>query len=134
MPKGTHWTACRQPSGTRGDQARRTASLTRATTGGAHAELADAQADQGGGEVGVAREVSADGDGFVAERLTGHEDQGPDRRGGAGQVSDAAVAAVDGGRVLGEVVGADAGEVDEWCELVGAESGRWHLDHDSDLE
>ena len=57
--------------------------LDQGDDGRAHAELPDAQADEGGGEVGVAREVAAHGDGLVPERRTGHEDQGPDRGGGA---------------------------------------------------
>src|SRR5664279_2133135 len=60
--------------------------LDQGDDGRTDAQLADAQADQGGGEVGLAREVSADGDGFVAEGRTGHEDQCPDRARGAGEM------------------------------------------------
>lgn len=102
---------------------------------GADGEFFDAEADEEGCEADVASHFAADAgpDVVLLGGLDGVFDEAEDAEvGGAVEVGDACVAAVDGDGVLDEVVGADGEEVDFWGEEVCDDGGAGDLDHDAD--
>ena len=116
---------------------RRMRNLTGGTQRRRGAQFVHAQAEQQRHQHRVAGHLAADADPDLVRVGGVHGDLDQAQDGGVGrlvEVGDLLVHAVHGQRVLDEVVGADAEELDPLGQRVGDDGGGGGLDHRADLE
>src|SRR5699024_2141173 len=100
---------------------------------GSHGQAGHTEADEHDGQGGIRRGLPADSDGLLRRQSLrgGHADEFQDRRlPGVAEFGETAEHPIRGHDVLGQIIGADGGELDLAEDRFGPQRRRRDLDHD----